>query len=108
MQQFAGYVLVILTSLIAIELTIAYHRQTRGTWRDTVMGKHLMTFMAAIAAVVATWAIAVVIRILGHETPGWFEWLRLAVFSSIPAVLLWRRILLAHAQGQPTETKETS
>lgn len=97
-MRYTGSVLIVVAALQAVEWLVAYHRTTGGAWRRTQMGRHLMAFMASIAAVLAVWSTAVVLDALGFDLPTWFDVLRLAVFVSIPIVLAWRRVLLAGAQ----------
>lgn len=100
MLYWVTFVLVVVATLQALEWVVAYHRQTRGAWRKREMGRHLMAFMAAIAIVLAFATTSRFLHALGYMNPVWFDWLRVAVFVSIPAVLLWRRLLLAHAQRE--------
>lgn len=97
-------VLAVIATAQTLEWLVAYHRQTRGAWRDSEMGRHLMIFMAALASVFALATVRfITVDLLGHELPLWFEWLRLVDFLSIPIVLAWRRLLLARAQDSSEE-----
>lgn len=100
MAQFLGSVLAVVTTLMAAEWAFAYHRQTKGAWRRTPVGRHMMAFMVALTAVFAVASIRfITVDVLGHEDPAFFLWLRLAVFTSIPVLIGWRRVLLAQAQA---------
>jgi hypothetical protein len=95
-----GSILAVVTTLMSLEWNIAYHRQTKGAWRRSGMGRHMMAFAAALSAVfLLASARFITVDVLGHTDPGWFQWLRLVVFTSIPIVIGWRRVLLARAQG---------
>lgn len=96
MEIFEALILIV-SAFIATEFIVAYHVKTRGGWRDTPMGKHLMVFMAAIAVVLDVTAIEDFVEdVVGFTTmPEWWEWFETSVFISIPCVLLWRRIILA-------------
>lgn len=91
----------LLSLLIAAEWLVAYHRLTRGAWRRSSMGRHLMTFMAVIAAVAFAFAARVVwVNMLGNDDNVWFRAARLLVLMAVPVVLMWRRILLHQAQRE--------
>lgn len=101
-----GSVLAVAATLQALEFIVAYHMKTTGHWRDSAMGWHVMSFMAAIASVLLLASIRfIVVELLDRSLPLWFEWLRLATFASVPVVLAWRRLLLArvHSQSPPQE-----
>lgn len=101
MAQVAGSILAIVTVLMSLEWVIAYHRQTKGHWWGDPMGRYLMVFMAALTSVFALAATRfIAVDVLGHKDPTWFQWLRLAVFTSIPVAIGWLRVLLARAQGR--------
>lgn len=84
-----GSVLIILTMLLSLGFTVAYHVYTRGAWRNTEAGRYLMSATASIGLVTLVWSIAVVARLLGTEVPHWFDLLRLVVFIAVPATLTW-------------------
>lgn len=107
MMVTVGTIFLVLAAALATEWVIAYHRKTGGRWRSGPMGRHLMAFMASIAAVLTLGAVhEIVVVILGYNDPTWFRVLRTAALGSIPAVILWRRILLARAQNGTLNSRQ--
>ncbi len=98
MLRLLGSGLIVVSTLLALEWVIAYHRLTGGQWRHNEMGRHLMAFEGALAAVLTLSSIRIVTDLFGYPDPAWFQALRLIVFVSIPVVFVWRRWLLAKAQ----------
>lgn len=98
----ASTAMLVVAALFAIEWVIAYHRKTHGAWRKKTnpMSRHLMVFMAVIAAALSVSAAReIIVDILGDDGPTWFQIVRLVVLAAIPAVILWRRILLSRAHN---------
>lgn len=84
--------LLVLSALEAVTFVAAYQVTTRGAWRRDPMGRHVMAFVAADAAVL----VLGVVRVFAGSSldTGWFAWLRVAVFVAIPWVLGWRLLIL--------------
>ena len=79
----------------AVAFVWLYHRRSGGAWRDDRMGRHVMAFVAAFAAVFSLiTADLIVTKIFGAVTPAWFLWLYLAAFAGVPVVLWWRLVEL--------------
>lgn len=64
-----------------------------GPWRASEMGRHLMAYMTAIAAVL----LLSVVRIIIGDSP-WFQSLRLVVFVGVPVTMTWRLVLQLQAR----------
>jgi hypothetical protein len=90
MVMLVGNVLLILSAIPAVLSVLVY---TRVDWRATHLGRHVMSYMTVIAAVLVLGAI----RIFGFES-WWFEWLRVIVYSGVPVVLWWRFFVVWKAQ----------
>jgi hypothetical protein len=90
---------VILTALGALVFVASYAWTTRGAWRDSIMGWHVMTFMVAILAVSA---LAVVAIIWGTDWPH-RNTIRTAAWGVIAACIWWRVILLYRVQHRPAK-----
>lgn len=91
----AGNVVIVAAAVIG--LTSVYVH-TRVDWMATQMGRHLMAYMAVIAA---TLALAVIRMLLGDST--WFALLRLAVFVGVPIVMGQRLYLQIKAQVEDAQ-----
>lgn len=97
----ASGAILLLSALVAAEWAVAYQRLTGGDWRRSSMGRHVMVFMAVLGTVCAVFAARfVVVTVLDHDDTLWFRAVRLAVLAAVPAVLIWRRILLSRAQRE--------
>lgn len=83
---------VILTALGALVFVIVYAVTTR--WWSSAMGKHVMTFMAAILVVTM---LAVISIFFGVNWPHRAA-IRTGAWGSIAACLWWRVIILFQAQ----------
>ena len=81
-----GHVLLALSAVALIAFPFCYHLTTRGHWRDTIMGWHLMSFMAVLGLVM-TFALLN----LAIDLPGW---VRPLTWLLVGAVAWWRLILL--------------
>lgn len=94
---------VILTTLGALVFVVAYGWKTRGGWRDSLMGKHVMAFMAAILTVCL---LAVAGVVWGTDWPH-RNAIRTAAWALIGGCIWWRVALLfrvQHRDEQPTKT----
>lgn len=91
-----GSVLMVISLALAVACVIAYSTKTRGAWKLTEVGRHLMAFMIAVAAVLAVAVLRIVlVDILGFADVILFQVVRVAIFAGIPAVLAWRlRIII--------------
>ena len=106
-EELIGDWLVIGSAVLAVACPVAFQWTTRGAWRDTAIGWHLMSFMLAIAAVLVQAAIRLVCDdFLGVGDPVWFQRLRVAVFVSIPIVLAWRLVEILRPYRTPSERRE--
>lgn len=85
---------VIATALGALLFVASYAWTTRGAWRTTIMGKHVMTFMAAILLVSG---LAVAAIIFGSDWPH-RNVIRTAAWGLIAACIWWRVFLLYRVQ----------
>lgn len=99
MIRLVGSILVLVAAVQALEWLYAYHRQTSGGWRKSEVGRHLMAFGAAIAAVLTLAAVRIVfVDFLHGSEPTWYRGFRVAVFAAIPFVLAWQRWLFVKVQ----------
>jgi membrane associated rhomboid family serine protease len=87
-------VAVVLTAAGALVFVCSYAWLTRGAWRTSVMGKHVMTFMVAIL-IVSLLAVAGIIW--GTNWP-YRTAIRTAAWGLIGGCLWWRVFLLFHVQ----------
>lgn len=85
MKALSDFLLVV-SAVALIAFPFAYHLITRGHWRDSVMGRHLMAFMAVLAFVMATALFAI-----AYDLP---EWVRTVRWLLVAVVSWWRLILL--------------
>ena len=77
---------------------------TRVRWFDSEMGRHLMSYMAVIAAMLV---LSCIVNDIGDS--WWFQLLRLVVFIGVPLVMTQRLWLQIKAQHTPaTEEGEGS
>jgi hypothetical protein len=85
---------VIFTALGALVFVVSYAWQTRGAWRDSIMGKHVMTFMAAILLVCL---LAVAGVIWGTDWP-YRNAIRAGAWALVGGCIWWRVVLLFRVQ----------
>lgn len=92
-----------------LEFIIAYHVMTKGAWRKNYTGIHNMVFMGSLFVVLLPGAIAIIIRYT-HDIPFtpsvfplWFDIIRVIIYLSLPAVILWRRYILHVVQKEEKE-----
>jgi hypothetical protein len=90
-----GHVLLALSAVALIAFPFCYHLTTRGHWRDTIMGWHLMSFMAVLGLVMTFALLNLVI-----ELPGW---VRPLTWLLVAGVAWWRLILLFVVQLRDDE-----
>lgn len=67
---------------------IVYQWTTRGTWRKSEMGRHVMSLMAVLALLLD---FSVGIRIFGR--PGWIGVVAVILYSCV-VLLMWQRLFL--------------
>jgi hypothetical protein len=70
--------------------------QITARWWEREDGRHVMSFMFVIAAVLVLSVIRVYVP--GSADLLWFNVLRLVVFAFVPVVLGWRLVMLLRAQ----------
>jgi hypothetical protein len=101
MLRFIGDVLLSILFLQTVEWMIAYHRLTKGKWRESALGRHLMQFTGAFALVLFLIVLRLILRdIFNIGDTEVFRIFRTAVFIVIPVVFLRHRIMLNKAQKQ--------
>lgn len=71
---------------------VLYHRLTRGSWRDTAVGVHLMALAGVDAAIFSMLLLAVWWPVLALV--GWYQWAYVASVAGIPVVNVWRTVIL--------------
>ncbi len=89
-----GTFLVYFSTFEALLFIVLYHRL--AAWWKSEAGRHVMSFMAIIAAVLVLSSLRALLG-ASLDTP-WFQWLRVAVFVGVPVVIGWRIRLLIRAQ----------
>lgn len=93
-----GDVLVFVSAVLALACVAAYQGATGGGWRDSGDGWHVMSFMAAIAAVLSlAGARIIAVDVFHVPEPPWFFAMRVAVFSTVPLVFAWRLVMILAA-----------
>ena len=93
----------------AVAFVWLYHRRSGGAWRHDRMGRHVMAFVAAFAAVFSLiTANMIVTRIFGVVTPAWYLWLYLAAFAAVPVVLWWRLVELVRVTRRERRAERVS
>ena len=90
-----GNVFLYLAAVALILFPPCYHFSTRGAWRRSAMGVHLMSFMGVLGLVMC-FAMA---NALFGPLP---TWVRPLVWALIAVVAWWRLILLFVVQRQET------
>ena len=89
-----GNALLAVAAVALIVFPFCYHLTTRGHWRDSVMGWHLMSFMGALG-IVMTFAIL-------NFAFELYDWVRPLAWLLVAGVAWWRLILLFVVQHQDT------
>lgn len=85
---------VALTAAGALVFVVVYAWTTRGAWRDSAVGRNVMTFMSAIMIVSA---LAVAGIIWGTDWPH-RNLIRTVAWGSIAACIWWRVAILIRVQ----------
>lgn len=85
---------IIVTALGALVFVCSYAWTTRGAWRASVMGRHVMTFMAAILVVCL---LAVAGIVWGTDWP-FRNAIRTGAWALIGGCIWWRVALLYRVQ----------
>lgn len=68
-------------------------------WWKSEAGRHVMTFMGVIAAVLTLSSVRVATGAPPSAEPvTWVTWVRVLVFAGVPAVIGWRIAILWRAQ----------
>lgn len=91
------------STLVAVLCPPLYLIVSKGTWRHSEVGRHLMAFMVGEALVLTlTWIAMVTVSFWELPDPAWFQWLRLGAFVvGVLGVLAWRLLLLIRAWSRP-------
>jgi hypothetical protein len=88
---------IVISSVVAVASPICYHVWTRGAWRYSRLGIHLMAYMSVIALTL----VISDIRLFGGnriDVP-WFAVLRVIAFVLVPFVLTWRFWIIYRTVG---------
>lgn len=88
---------VVATFLGALVFVLAYGWSTRGQWKATIMGKHIMIFMVVILTVSM---LAVLTIFFGTSWPH-RDLIRTLAWGAVASVIWWRVALLFRAQAAP-------
>jgi hypothetical protein len=97
----AGNALLCVSTGLILACIVAYSFTTRGGWRDSEVGRHLMAFMASEGSILVLGVVRLITESLGWPDPDWFRGLRVLVFVTLPVVIAWRlRIILKAARGE--------
>lgn len=100
----AGDVLLAASFVLAVACVVSYAIKTGGAWRASEIGRHLMAFMAAMAAVLTmSFLRIVIVDVLGHEDLPAFRMIRIIVFVGIPVVLGWRLKIIVFSEPTAEE-----
>jgi hypothetical protein len=90
--------LVVATWLISMELVYHYHRVSKGAWRYSPVGRHVMVFMGVIALVLFSASTRIfIVDVLHRQDYIVFQAFRVITFLTIPAVMLWRRAIITRS-----------
>lgn len=84
-------VAVLAAAVPLIAFPITYQITTRGAWRKSVMGRHLMAFMGALGAVM-------VLTVWGMFAGDLPRWIGPVAWLVIASVSWWRLLLLLSMQ----------
>jgi hypothetical protein len=90
-NEVIGDVLLIVSAVLATGFIGVYHWS--AVWWRSSDGRHVMGFMAVLAALLDLGVVRIVIG-----APAWFLWLRLVVFVAVPVLLAQRLRILVRAQ----------
>lgn len=86
----------------ALTFVASYAWLTRGAWRASIMGKHVMTFMTVIT-IVSSLAVAGIF--FGRDWPA-RDLIRGLGWSAVAACVWWRVLLLRRIQREDHNTPE--
>jgi len=99
----AGTVLTAVGALACFYFVAAYQWETRGSWRKTAGGKHVMGFTAVLGAF---FGLVFAARVW-PSYPG-RDWISLVVFAAAVWQVLWRNVLLYVAQHPQRQSRRDS
>ncbi len=85
---------IVATALGTLAFVLSYAWLTRGNWKHSMMGIHVMTFMIVILVVTS---LAVAAAFFGSDWP-YRDWIRVGAWSLVASVIWWRVVLLFLAQ----------
>jgi hypothetical protein len=91
-----GNVLVALSAGFAVAFVALYHLSS--PWWRSEAGRHVMSFMGIIGAVLILTLIRIVAGAKVDAHWPWFTWLRVVVFAGVPGVIAWRLWMLWRLQ----------
>jgi hypothetical protein len=94
-----GNVLLFITAALCSACALTYGWTTWGGWRDSEVGRHLMSFMISEAAILDLGVVRVAADAAGWPDPSWFRALRVVVFVSLPIVAAWRLSIILRARN---------
>lgn len=77
---------------------VLYHIGSKGTWRHTEMGRHLMAFSAAVSLAL----LALLLRIAFGDYPG-RQLVSFGAMISLVFVVWWRSLLYMKIRRKPKE-----
>jgi hypothetical protein len=92
----ASTVLTVLGAVACWYFVVVYHWTTRGDWRRTPVGRHLMAFTANLGALF----VLIVVARLWPDYPLRPQ-ITLVFFAAVVAQLAWRCVLLHRYQHRP-------
>jgi F0F1-type ATP synthase assembly protein I len=99
-----GEVALTIATFVAVLCPILYLIVSKGSWRGSEVGRHLVAFMIGEAFVLLlSWIAMLTVITYGWPDPPWFKWVRLVAFIvGVLGVLVWRLVLLLRALvGRP-------
>jgi hypothetical protein len=88
----ASLLVMYVSALVPWAFIVAYHRLSRGVWRRDPMGWHIMAITGVDAAIFTMVVFAVWWPILAGQPA--YRWTYLAMVAGIPAVTVWRGVIL--------------
>lgn len=86
----------------ATGFVVSYQWKTRGHWKNSHVGVHMMVFMLSLAAILDIVFIEDLVEdiFMVGSMPWWWEALETGVFATIPIVIIWRWKLLIQFQRE--------
>lgn len=90
----AGNILLVATAVLSWTFCGLY--QLLAPWRQTEMGRNVMTKSLAIAAVTSLGSLRLIVG-ASLDAP-WFQAVRVGVFAVVPAAIAWRILILLKIQ----------